>query len=339
MREQDELQEVLNHLNLLEPTEAEQPRPAHEALAQLHTRLSADASFKQQVSLWSQLKWRFSQIMSLTVKRFAWAGLAVALLIAFFSFPSTRALANQFLGLFRVQKFAAISISPEQLARLEELDLEGLQPPGELVMFEEPGRAERVNSLDEAAAAAGMPLKTAVLLGEPQNIEISNGGSGRLTVDLESARAILDVAGIDPTLLPNSLDGADIDATIYDMVMQEWYEDDVVLVQTVSPEIDYPDNFDPSLVGQAMLQLLGMSEVDAAVLANSIDWSSTLILPIPQEFATFGEVTVNGNSGLLITAIDGSGNMVLWQADGVVYSLASDQMDANGLVNVAESLE
>ena len=52
-----------------------------------------------------------------------WAiGLAAVLFFAvLFSFPAVRAAASDFLGLFRVQKFAPISISPEQMAMLEQL--------------------------------------------------------------------------------------------------------------------------------------------------------------------------------------------------------------------------
>lgn len=339
MNEHDELSEVLQHLALLEPTEADQPRPAAEALTLLQSRLAADAPINAQIPFLSRLKWRFLQLMSRSTKRLAWASAALILLIALFSLPLTRALASDFLGLFRVQKFAAISISPEQLARLDQLNIEGLQPPGELEMFEEPGQPEPVETLAEATAAAGRPVKTAAVLGDPTSIQVSQGGHGRLTVDVASARAILEAAEIDPTLLPDSLDGADIDVTTYATVMQRWSEDEVMLVQTASPEVDYPDDFDPSTVGRALLELLGMNPLDAAGLAQSIDWTSTLILPIPQEFATFGEISINGASGLLITAVDGSGNSIIWEENGVVYFLASEEMNANGLVNIAESLQ
>ena len=74
-------------------------------------------------------------------------GLAFVLLLAIlFSFPAVRAGASEFLGLFRVQKFAPISISPEQIALLEQLAEEGMEP-GELVIRNEPGAITPVGSL------------------------------------------------------------------------------------------------------------------------------------------------------------------------------------------------
>lgn len=340
MKDQHEIDDVLNQLSILEPqTDADRPRPAHEALAQLHHTLSSAPEPIQQESFLAQFKRRLIQTMTTKTKQFAAAGVILALFVALFSIPSARALASDFLGLFRVQKFAAISISPEQLARLEELDLEGLQPPGEIEMIEEPGRPIFVETLDEASTAADIPVKTSPTLGQPNRINVSSGGNGILTVDVASARAILEIAEIDPNLLPDSLEGADISVTTYPIVEQTWHEDDVDLVQMTSPEIQYPDNFDPSTIGVALLQMMGMDAAEASTLASQIDWTSTLILPVPQEFATFGEVSINGSSGLLLTALNGSGNSLMWEENGIVYMLMTQTISANGLIEIAETLE
>ena len=52
----------------------------------------------------------------------------VLILAVLFSFPSVQAAANDFLGLFRVQKFAPLSITPAQFALLEQLAEEGMTP-------------------------------------------------------------------------------------------------------------------------------------------------------------------------------------------------------------------
>ena len=125
-----------------------------------------------------------------------------------------------------MQKFAPISVSPEQLARLEDMDLEGLYP-GEFEWLDEPSGYQTAETLDEAQSLVegelwirGWSLQDE--LGDPSEIGIIDGGSGRLTVDLDAARAILNIANADPTLLPDSLDGADITVTTGTSVEIVW---------------------------------------------------------------------------------------------------------------------
>ena len=140
--------------------------------------------------------------------------MAIAILMAF---PSVRAAAGEFLGLFRVQTFAPISVSTQQLALLEQLGEEGLEP-GEFVVTEEIGEPETVDSPEEAAALAGYTPKELPNRGELIRTYMMSGGAGHLIVDLEGARAIVAAAGADPLLLPDSLNGARVDVTVHDSV-------------------------------------------------------------------------------------------------------------------------
>jgi hypothetical protein len=269
-------------------------------------------------------------------RRYVFAALVVLLMVAVaFSLQPVRALASDFLGLFRVEKFAAISVSPEQLALLEEVAEEGLYP-GEVIMSEEPGAPEAVATIAEAEARVGRMVATVPELGSPQEIQVTSGGSGQLLVDLESARSIVRAAGADPALLPDSLDGAAVDVTLYPTVEQRWSE--LALVQTQSPLVDYPEDVNPTVLGEALLRVLGMEPAEAERLARSIDWSSTMLLPIPDNFATFREVEVNGESGLALSSVDGEGSSVMWQSGGVVYVLAGQQA-VDELLALAEAID
>lgn len=330
-----ELQDTLRDLQHLAPTPQDAPKPAAEALAHLHQRLHQQQNPSWLTQLNTKLR---SIIMSTQTKRFAWAGLALALLIALFSFPGPQALASEFLGLFRVQKFAPISISPEQIERLRDLDLDGLYP-GELTMTTEPEPAQKVDSLEEAALLYGRDVATIDTLAAPDHITYQTGGAGTLVVNLDNARQMAEIAGTDPALLPDALDGAAIDVTTYGMVAQSWHLDGTTLIQMPSPAINYPANVNPAPIGQALLEVLGMPTAEAENLANSIDWSNTLLLPIPQELGSFGEVNINGHSGLLIESFDGTGASVTWQAGETLYFLSSYEMAANGLIQLAESIQ
>lgn len=323
----DEFRDVFEKLDLLTPLGVDAPRPAPQALAQLKQRLGAEMPRQP----WY---WRFTDMFK--QRKYAFATAMVLFLIVLFAMPGARAAASDFLGLFRVQKFAPISVSPQQLAMLEQIAEQGLVP-GELEMIDEPAEPQPVESLDAAAAAAGFFPRTLSDLGQPENIMVMQGGSGRLTVNLANARAILEAAGLDPMLLPDSLDGQPVDATIYASVDQSW-ADGTMLMQTPSPQIDYPDDVDPTVLGEALLQILGMSPEEAHEMAQNIDWTSTLVVPVPQTVFTFAEVTVDGTSGMALTSIEDGQSGLVWQKDGTVYFLTAPG-NTEDLLKLADSLK
>jgi len=268
-------------------------------------------------------------------RKYTFAALAVLVLFSLaFAFPSVRAAASDFLGLFRVQKFAAISVSPEQLAMLEEIADSGLFP-GEIEMTEEPGDLTAVDSLAEAEAITGQPVKTLAELGEPDQIYTMTGGSGRLIINVEDTRSIVEMAGVDPALIPDSLDGAPVNVTVYPAVSLQW--EDIVLVQSPSPLVEYPDDVDTAALGEALLKVLGMDTRQARRLARNIDWTNTLLLPVPENIASFSEVTVDGVSGIALSSINSRDTALMWQKDGIVFILSGRSIA--DLIEAANSLE
>lgn len=326
-RHDDDIHDVIDKLDLLTPMGADAPRPARQALAQFKQRVGQEMPHQP----WY---WRFTDMFK--QRKYAFATAMVLFLIVLFAIPGVRAAASDFLGLFRVQKFAPISVSPQQLAMLEQIAEQGLVP-GELTMDQEATEPQKVDSLDAAAASAGFFPRTLTDLGQPENIMVMAGSTGRLTVNLANARAILEAAGIDPLLLPDSLDGQPVDATIYASVDQSW-ADGTMLMQTPSPQIDYPDDVDPTVLGEALLQVLGMSPEEAHAMAQEIDWTSTLVVPVPQTAFTFSEVSVDGTSGMALTSIQDGQSGLMWQKDGVVYFLTAPGTSED-LLKLADSLK
>jgi hypothetical protein len=323
-KHEENIQEVLDTLSVLSPTTAEAPRPAPQALARLRTKIEP----RPHMSI-------LERFMEMFKRKYAFATIAVLVLFSLaFAFPSVRAAASDFLGLFRVQKFAAISVSPEQLAMLEEIADSGLFP-GEIEMFEEPGQPTAVSSLADAEALVGQPVKTLAELGVPDRIYTMSGGSGRLIINVEDTRSIVEIAGVDPALIPDSLDGAPVNVTVYPAVSIQWEE--IVLVQSPSPLVEYPDDVDTAALGEALLQILGMDARQARRLARNIDWTNTLLLPVPENIASFSEVTVDGVSGIALSSINGRDTALMWQNDGIVYVLSGGNIA--DLIDVADSLE
>jgi hypothetical protein len=55
-------------------------------------------------------------------------------------------------------------------------------------------------------------------------------------------------------------------------------------------------------MGEAMLKFLGYPEAEARAMSARIDWTTTLILPIPQgEGITHQDVSVDGVQGTFLT--------------------------------------
>jgi hypothetical protein len=322
---EDDIQDVLENLSLLSPSAGDASRPTPEAMANLKQRLLA--AERQSFS------WRITNMLN---RKYVFATVSLILLFVIaLSFPGVRAAASDFLGLFRVDKFAPISISPEQIALLEEIAESGLYP-GEIQMIEEPGEPQYVGSLSEAEDVSGMSVRRPGDLEDPDSIYAMSGGSGRLIVDVENARAILGVAGVDPALIPDSLDQATVEVTVFPSVSQNWNEG-IVLLQSPSPEIQYPDDVDISALGSALLQVLGMEQAEADNIAANFDWTSTLLVPIPKNMASFNEVRVDGEVGLALSSLEGNNSGLIWQRDGVVYVLSG--ADTRQLIDVANSLQ
>ena len=82
--------------------------------------------------------------------------------------------------------------------------VEGLEP-GEFVVTQEIGEPESVDSPEAAATVVGFTPKSLPNRGELIRTYVMEGGAGHLIVDLAGARAIVEAAGADPLLLPDSL--------------------------------------------------------------------------------------------------------------------------------------
>lgn len=324
----DEIRDVLDKLELLTPMGVDAPHPARQALARFQQQLQA----KPPAQPWY---WRFSTMFQ--QRKYNFAAAMVMFLVILFAFPGVRVAASDFLGLFRVQKFAPISVSPQQIAVLQQIADQGLVP-GQLEMLSEPAEPQKVENVDAAAALAGFTPRTLSDLGQPGEIYVLDGGSGRLTVNLANARAILESAGIDPLLLPDSLDGQPVDATLYASVDQMW-ADGTVLIQTPSPQVDYPADVNPAVLGEALLQLMGLTPNEARRMAQNIDWTSTLIVPIPETAFSFAEISVDGTSGMSLTSLQQNGRSgLVWQKDGIVYFLSAPG-SVDDLIKLAQSLQ
>jgi hypothetical protein len=179
------------------------------------------------------------------------------------------------------------------------------------------------------------------------------------TVDLELMRAVLKDLGRTDIELPDALDGAKVRVDIPPIlaaaygVCPEFEEardpdsprpapdgDCLALAQMRSPVVSAPPDLNLAVLGEAYLQLLGMTSAEAQALANSVDWTTTLVLPVPRYEAEYQDVTVDGVPGTLVSNPRGYKPQyaLLWVKDGIVYAL-SGAGSAEQALQIANSLK
>ena len=271
---------------------------------------------------------------------------ALALVVGLLSIAPIRQAAAQFLGVFRVRQFTVIPVDLAHLERFEEVMVELGNVLNEATILREPGPAQEVADVGAASALAGFAVRTPAYLPGGAVLSpftVQSGPAVRVTVERERALMLLEAAGVGGVTLPEA-ETLSVTADLGPAVVQEYQLNggNVLVLQTPSPSVTIPAGIEPTQVGQALLQFLGMPPDDARRLAQEIDWTSTLVIPLPTDLFQFREVSVDGVTGLLLESMardsaepDG---VVLWQAGGIVYAVAGRGVPAEQLLQVAESL-
>ena len=334
-----------------EPTPA-QRLTAKPALAQFTHRLNQNKEYPM-----SQKFFR---------ARTAWAGLVVILLLVVaLSIPSGFAWAGQFLGLFRVQNVAVIPIDPTGLMALNGNSGLG-QQIGQLlsksITFDQkPGKPYPVASAGEASKAAGFSVRLpASETGAPQ-LAVQPGASFKFVIDRARAQALLDESGHQDLVLPQSLDNESIAVTVPTAVTASFgtcpaldedttgqlgsngrrYADCVILAQIPSPTVNTPPDVDVQKLAKIGLQFTGMSADQAQAFAQSVDWTSSLVIPLPKNAATYNQVPVDGVTGYLIQRPpdDAPEFALVWVKNGTIYTVGGLGADSARAIAIANSLK
>lgn len=283
--------------------------------------------------------------------RFAVAFAALAAVSALFLFPGVRASAQAFLDLFRVQNFVAVSFDPARMEKLSgsNLDLGGMF--GDKVeKLIEPGPTRSFPNASEAGAASGLFVRVPATLPRrlaADTVWVEGEAKARMTVNAQRLREAMDLLEVRDLAVPAGIDGATLEVHTYPVVRQTFRYDALkaFLVQSKSPEVSLPANVQLSQLGEIALRMLGMEPNEARSMANRIDWRGTMLVPVPTDAASFREVTVQGNKGVLVTRAEttdakgrkrSAGTMVLW-SDGQHVFAAGGNIGTEEVLAIAES--
>lgn len=291
----------------------------------------------------------------------AWITIGVLLILATaLLFPPVQAIANSFLGLFRVEKLTVVQIDagnlPERLGASDTFQAlfsenAQIEPVGEFTRAETPA---------EASQLAGIPIRLPTgLEGEPR-LEVQPGGKMSFQVDLALINELLKEIDREDVRFPPEIDGAQVSIEIPAAVVSSYgdcgfAEDQAVdpdaiaytpsgcinLIQVASPTINAPPGLDLAQIGSALLQVVGMSPEDADALSRQIDWTTTLVLPIPRYEAAIEQVIVDGVDGTFIRQAHSPQEpfyMLVWVKNGIIYALAGSG-DKEEALSIAASLK
>ncbi|MFZ5909020.1 MAG: hypothetical protein ACOYYU_03285 [Chloroflexota bacterium] len=280
------------------------------------------------------------------------------------AFPATRALADEILKLFRVQQVTAI---PVDFTGLEQLTGDGALGnqftdliSSSMKLTPEPDYPTAVTNAEEAGRLAGFNVRLPQGI-PPSQIYVMDGAEFTITVDRQKAQALLDEAGRSDLVLPDAIDGAVISVTIlpsvsvgYDAcpaphtgylinagISARQYPDCVILVEMPSPTVSAPAEVDVEQLALIGLEFTGMTPIEAAVFANTVDWTSTLVIPIPKGAAFYDLVTVDGVPGTLIrrSADAHAQYALLWVKDGIIHAISAVGTDYQKALDMANSLQ
>ncbi|HVP40263.1 MAG TPA: hypothetical protein VMS93_13885 [Candidatus Saccharimonadales bacterium] len=264
---------------------------------------------------------------------------AAAIVVAFVLSPALRASAQAFLDLFRVRNFAAITVDSGRLEQLNHTQLDVKSLLGDQVQeLEKPGPPQVVPDAGAASAVAGFAVRTPVTLPTglmPDTLLVRGRAVARVTVDARKLRQALEALGVSDVRLPDRLDGAQATVRVPPAVVIRYRQGKqvAVLMQAPSPVVELPPGLDLRQLGEIGLRVLGLSPEEAHRFAGTIDWRSTVLIPVPSNASSFREVDVHGQRGLLVTTTGAPtgtetggrrGAVVMWSEGDRVYALAGN---------------
>jgi Putative zinc-finger len=292
-----------------------------------------------------------------------WIGaVAATILLCSLAFPFGRGLAQRFLGTLRVEKV--------QPVRLDFSALDGNRPLQEMlrqmisdkVVVTSDEKSQQASTAADASQLAGFSVHVLGARTDVPKFIVGGQHAFQMTIDRTRLQDIFDQAGRADLVLPATLNGANVSVNIPRSIMVEYgdcleahaaagtqpaptqprsgaWANCLALQEAPSPLVNIPSDLNLQQLAEIGFQLAGMSATQARDLGQTIDWKSTLVLPIPRFASSYSQVTVNGVQG---TLIQGSGRrgpdyVLVWVKNGIIYGLVGHG-DSSNAVTLANSL-
>jgi len=294
-------------------------------------------------------------------------GLAIVLILAVaLSFPQARAFADQVLNLFRIQQVEVVPVDFTGMQQLTGNGTLGKQVSdlisSSITMQQKPGTPVTATDATQASKLAGFTVRVPQGM-TPSRISVENASDFTFKVDVAKAQALLNESGRSDLVLPASIDGADVSVKIPASVSVAFgtcpdpaakdtgvnlgsgsagrqYPNCVILAELPTPTVSAPADLNIAQLAQIGLEFTGMTSDQAAAFTKTVDWTSTLVIPLPKNAATYKQVTVDGVTGTLIQrpADDAPQYALLWVKNGIIYAISSLGTNSQQALDIANSL-
>jgi hypothetical protein len=296
----------------------------------------------------------------------AWSAATItALVLILVSFAPARSVAQRVLAMLRVQKIAVVPIDlpvnpgPNTLTTIRRLISD------RIVVTLSPGKPQIVTSATQASQLAGFPVR--VLHGRSDAPQFAVMGEQAFVMTLERARLqqIVDDLGRSDLQIPDSVDGKTLAVHIPKGVFARYGNCSarrpgenpaqgppsfpakkapscLVFAQIPSPIVSVPPDLNVSQLAELGLEAAGMSPQEAEAFCQTVDWTSTLVIPIPEQASNYEKEAVDGAEGTLISHTSSDGRFthytLIWVKKGVIYSIIGSG-DPGNAIALANSLD
>jgi Putative zinc-finger len=290
----------------------------------------------------------------------AWiAGAIAAILLVGLAFPSGRSLAQRLLATLRVEKI--------QTVRLDLAYVDGNRPLQQMlgqiisdkVIVTADEKPQEAATSAAASQLAGFRVRLLGGRADSPQFNVEGQHAFHMTLDRARLQEIFDQAGRPDLLLPATIDGATISVQIPRSVQMRYgdcpsehnaegaaphdsslFANCTILAEAPSPVVNVPSDLNLQQLAEIGFQLTGMSATQAREFCQTIDWKTTLVLPIPRGVDSHSQVEVDGVQGTLIhQSLHGApGYVLIWVKNGIIYFLAAHG-NSEQAVTLANSLD
>jgi Putative zinc-finger len=340
---------VQGRLKLLDTSDSGMAVDPHAALARFQAQRGDDEERTPILARLFARRWRP-----------AWAAGAVgAIFLVSLAFPLGRGLAQRILATLRVERVQPLRFDTSSFDENRPLQRMLSQLISDKVVIIADEKSQRASTLADARQLAGFQVRVPQGLTDAPQFNVEGQHAFRTTIDRARLQDILDQSGRPDLLLPAAIDGETISFQVprgvrvqygecpKSIAEDEGREDNsqqtfncTILFEQPSPVVNVPPNLNLEQLAEIGLQLAGMSAMQAREFCQTVDWRSTLVLPIPPSVRSYETVTVDGVQGTLMTLVNrrGPGSVVIWVKDGIIYCLTGPGGSSDAIA-LADSLD
>lgn len=290
-----------------------------------------------QESVWQSIKkhivFERKEAKFMKIKKLAVAAVIVIALGISMSMPEVRTVAANLLQVFRVEKVDVLTMTPKDIEKIESAIVEGNNGSLDIDNFgkiEAIGGQKNLELTKEDIAELDFEVKYPSIIGD-EDFEacLTEIPIIEITPKVESVNSLISSLGSN-YLLPEELDDQVCRIKMGDILYMDYEK--FSLAQGPAPQIEVPEGIDVAEVARGFVTLPIWPEDIRRQLEAVNDWEHTLLIPGEE----VKKVEVNGHEAVLIK--QSQNNSLIWQEDGMLYTINDKSAGEIDIIAVADSM-